>query len=439
MSPAPAPPARPPAAGPLPAPPAGTVRLHGYARGAKPATPAPVQERPPNAPPTPVQKRPKGRLFLGAVLCAGILWPATEVWNAFFRYRGFGTIEGRVLELSPPWDGEVAAVEVREGEWVEQGAVLVRLRSLELEQERARIDDALRVERASMEAALSELQLTAALRAEEREDRKHKAAADHLAAAGDLARERAVLESIERQRARREGLREQGVVSDESFGELVLQEQGQRAKVGSLEAAVEELRLRAALDAPDESAAARTLRPHLLRLAALREERKQLDERLAQGEIRAPVSGRVLERACFVGERATRGRELVSVLENDSMHIVLYLEQEQSRALEVGDVIPLRVAPHEELVRCTVEHKGVELEPAPKSVQRHYASDARLLPVVLRPEPDVRRAGLLRIGEIATWPLEWRWPWSAKRESDDDSGPRDGAGTALRGQDARAR
>ncbi|MBK7875119.1 MAG: biotin/lipoyl-binding protein [Planctomycetes bacterium] len=386
-----------------------------------------------------MQKRPKGRLFLGAVLCAGILWPAVEVWNAFFRYRGWGTVEGRVIELAPPWDGEVASVEVREGEWVEQGALLVRLRSLELEQERTRLDDALRIERAAMEAALGELQLTAALRAEERQDRRHKAAADHLAALGDLLREKTVLESLERQRSRRDGLREQGIVSDESYSDLLLQEQGQRAKVEKLEAAVEELRLRADVSSPDESAAARTLRPHLLRLTALREERKQLDERLAQGEIRAPVGGRVIERACFVGERASKGRGLVSVLENDSMHVLLYLDQEQSRALEVGDRIPLRVEPHQELVHCTVEHKGVELEPAPKSVQRHYASDARLLPVVLRPEPDVRRAGLLRIGEVATWPLEWRWPWNTRRESEDESGPRDAAATALRGQDARAR
>ncbi|MBI5363735.1 MAG: HlyD family efflux transporter periplasmic adaptor subunit [Planctomycetes bacterium] len=394
--------------------PAGATRFHGYARG-RPATPAPAQEKPPSAPPTPVSKRPKGRLFLGAVLFAGMLWPAVEVWNAFFRYRGRGVVEGRVLQLSPPFDGEIASVLVREGEWVEQGDVLATVRSLELEHERARLDDALRVERAALEAELGELQLASALRAEEREDRLHKAAADHLAAVGELLREKSALDALVRQRERREGLLAQGLVSDETFGELALAEHGQRAKLEQLELAVEELRLRAEVGAPEESAAARTLRPHLLRLAALREERKQLDERLAQGDIRAPAGGRVLERACFVGERATKGRTLLSVLENDSLHVVLYLDQEESRALEVGDRIPLRVDPRDELVSCTVERKGAELEPAPKSLQRHYTSDARLLPVTLRFDPEVRRAGFLRVGEVATWPLEWRWPFGDER------------------------
>src|SRR5262249_17936487 len=86
--------------------------LLGFPRNGTVPRPAP----PP--PPPPLPKRPKGRWFIGLLLLAVCGFIGYKVWDSYFRYQAYGTVEGRIIQVSPPWDGVVKYVHVREGETV---------------------------------------------------------------------------------------------------------------------------------------------------------------------------------------------------------------------------------------------------------------------------------------------------------------------------------
>jgi hypothetical protein len=70
----------------------------------------------PVARPTPLPRRPKGRWFVGLLLLAAVSYGGYQVWETFFRYRAYGMVTGRVVQLSPPWEGVASYLHVREGE-----------------------------------------------------------------------------------------------------------------------------------------------------------------------------------------------------------------------------------------------------------------------------------------------------------------------------------
>jgi hypothetical protein len=63
------------------------------------------------APPPPTHqtlpKRPKGQLLIGTVFCCCLVASAYFVWDGLFRYEGYGVVNGRVLAVSPAWEGIV--------------------------------------------------------------------------------------------------------------------------------------------------------------------------------------------------------------------------------------------------------------------------------------------------------------------------------------------
>src|SRR5262249_1252347 len=97
----------------------------GLTRCASPIAPSAV----PPTRPTPLPKRPKGRWFVAVLLLGACYAAAHQVWQAYFRYQAYGTVTGKVVQLSPPWDGVLVAVHVKEGQEVRQGDPLVTLES----------------------------------------------------------------------------------------------------------------------------------------------------------------------------------------------------------------------------------------------------------------------------------------------------------------------
>src|SRR5262249_1480105 len=102
-----------------------------------------TQESGPPVRPTPLPRRPKGRWFIGVLLLTACGYGAFQVYDTFFRYRAYGVITGRVLSVSPPWEGVVQYVHVRDGDTVRQGQLLMTLENTELRQRRGQLDDEL--------------------------------------------------------------------------------------------------------------------------------------------------------------------------------------------------------------------------------------------------------------------------------------------------------
>src|SRR5947209_6164523 len=149
-----------------------------------PRQPAPSAQTP-AARPTPLPRRPKGRWFVGVLLLGACGVTVYHVWNAFFRYRAHGTITGRVVELSPPWEGVAAQFHVREGDAVRQGQLLLTLESAELRDRHARLGDEIRTAQAELEAETVKLKWQAAFHL----DQSQGSAARHFEAWGQLLQE----------------------------------------------------------------------------------------------------------------------------------------------------------------------------------------------------------------------------------------------------------
>src|SRR5947209_15875109 len=84
--------------------------------------------------PTPLPKRPKGRWFVAVMLAGICAFAFYSVWSSFFRYEAYGVVTGRVIDVSPAWEGVVRSILVPDGEKVEQGQVVMVVDSVELRQ-----------------------------------------------------------------------------------------------------------------------------------------------------------------------------------------------------------------------------------------------------------------------------------------------------------------
>jgi HlyD family secretion protein len=365
--------------------------------------------------PTPLPKRPKGRWFIGVILFGLSAFFGHSVWESFFRYRAYGTVDGRSIEVSPPWDGSVQYLHVREGDVVRQGQLLMTLENLEMRQRLLQLGDELRVAQATLESESAKLKWQFAYNM----DQSQGAVATYYETLGNLLREQARLEDLKINLKRAESLSPLKAISREEYDQIRYAKEGQELRVAKLQEALGELKRRAdqadalmkrkgTLGGGMADNGADQLKPNLVRIEAFQAERRRLQERLDQGLIRAPCNGLVLKVRRFAGERCKVAEPLLTVLEEGSVRIILYLPQDASALLAPGAEVPLTVEPYPELLACAVVRLGDQFEPAPENIKRHYREGQKLLPVILRPKEEWTRWMALRVGGVVK--LSYHWP-----------------------------
>jgi multidrug resistance efflux pump len=364
--------------------------------------------------PTPLPQRPKGRWFVGLLLVLFCSAVGKQVWDSFFRFQAYGTVTGRALQLSPLWDGVVRSIHVREGVEVRQGQVLVCVESLERKHRLAQLGDDLRIAQATLDGEGAKLKWQAALNL----DQGKGAQALYYEAQGELLQEQARLENLNASLRRAGQTRAQHAVSPEDFDQIRYSRQGQEQKIVQLKKSVEELRQRmeqARALRPTGAGSGDSiadyggdhLKPFLARIEALHAERVRVQEQMEQGEIRAPANGIVLKIAHFTGERCKAGDLLVTLLEESSLEVVLYVPQQAGDLFPEGTTVDLQVEPLSRPLSGTVVRSGETLEPAPEHLKRHYSEGQRLLPVYVRPGDNAERWLGLRVGATARLPYSW--------------------------------
>jgi multidrug resistance efflux pump len=364
----------------------------------------------PAARPTPLPRRPKGRWFVGVLLLAACAYGTYQLWHTFFRYRAHGLVTGRVLQLSPPWEGVVQYVHVREGETVRQGQLLLSLENTELRRRRAQLDDELRLAQAALDAETARLKWQAAFHL----DQSENALARYYETWGELLQQQALLDRLQSDADRVVALQARNAASKQEVDQVVFDIKGQEQKLAKLRSALAERKRRAELtegllatrDASSPGLmgdGADQLKPSLARIDALRADRARLDQRLAEGRLCAPTNGLVIKITRFAGERCVPAEPLLALLEEGSLQVVLYLPQRSSASLAVGDEINVRVDPYPEPLTCTLLQVAERYETAPESIKRHYAAGQPLLPAVFQPRPESARWMALRVGSIVAW------------------------------------
>jgi multidrug resistance efflux pump len=365
----------------------------------------------PIARPTPLPKRPKGRWFIGMLLLAACGYGVYQVWDTFFRYRAYGTITGRSIQLSPPWDGLVRSIHVREGDEIRQGQLLITLDNSELRQRQAQIADESRVALASLRAEIARLKWQTAFHLDQSQD----AVALYYESWGQLLQQEARLEKLRSDNQRNDYLKHGKAVTAQELDQLQFDIGGQQKSLEKLRLGLEERRKRAELSAEllahsgelsdGLSADGRDqLAPFEAKIAALEAESTRIGERLAEGQIRAPCNSRVLKIARFTGEHCRIGDAILTLLEEGSMRIVVYMPQHASRSLEVDDQVRVVVDPYQDRLACTVIKVGDQYEAAPEQIKRHYVAGQNQLPVILQPGPESAHWMALRLGGVVKLP-----------------------------------
>jgi multidrug resistance efflux pump len=364
----------------------------------------------PPARPTPLPKRPKGRWFVALLLLTACGTAAYQVWHSFFRFQAYGTITGRVIQLSPPWDGVVRYLHVKEGQHVRQRDLLVTVENSELRHRHAQLGDELRIAQATLEAESAKLKWQLAFNL----DQGHGAWSQYYEALGQLLQEQAKYEELQSAFERVKRLQKGYTISDEEFTRLHWQLQGQGQKVAQLREAVDGLKRRAqqtealVRKGPEASGLVETgadqLKPHATGIEALQAERARLQERLDQGQVRASTNGLVIKTQRFAGESCKPGEPLLSLLEEGSLQVVLYLPQNASTTLAVDRKVDLVVEPYPECLQCTVTRWRDEYEHAPEHLKRYYSEGQKLFPVILQPGEEWSRWMALRVGGVVKLP-----------------------------------
>jgi multidrug resistance efflux pump len=377
----------------------------GFPRSDPPSGPEPI------ARPTPLPKRPKGRWFIGVILLGACAYGGFEVWDSFFRYRAYGTITGRSIQLSPPWDGLVQYIHVREGDQVAQGQLLVTLDNSELRQRQSQVADDSRVALATLRAEMARLKWQTAFHLDQSQD----AVAVYYETWGQLLQQEARLEKLRSDNQRNDYLKTRKAIASQELDQLGFDIEGQHQNVEKLRLAVDQRRKRAEIasalltrkgeladglsdDGLDQ------LAPFEAKIAALEAEATRLNERIAEGQIRAPCNGRVLKIARFVGERCRTSDAMLTILVEGSLQVVLYLPQKVSRSLAVDDWVDVFVDPYPEPLSCTVIKVGEQFEAAPEQIKRHYMVGQNQLPVTLQPRPESAHWMALRAGSVVKLP-----------------------------------
>jgi multidrug resistance efflux pump len=348
----------------------------------------------------PLPKRPKGKLFIGSIILSVVVLSVYSVWNSFLRFQAYGVVQGRVLQVSAPWNGTVRALHCRDGEDVRQRQVLVTMESLEIQQRLARASDELLIAQASLDAEVSQMRWNAM----QRDDQHQKALAEMFELWGNVQREQAKLHEFTLDLKRADHLQSNGAVSQESYDAAHFDVVGQRGKVEKMQMALQQMRRRVETHRQQDDDSVGQLKPHVARIEMLQSEIQRLRSLIEEGHIRSPVDGRVLQRLRFAGEFAGAAEAVIEILEEGSLEIVLYIPQRRSHHFSVGDRLKIEVESCPGRVVGSVVRLGDLLVPAPPGIARYYNRGEKLVTVHVKPDEITGTTDSLRLGSTAKLP-----------------------------------
>lgn len=355
---------------------------------------------PRNAPP--MKKRAKGSGFLGLIFLSAFIALGYTAWSSLLQYQAFGLIEGRVISVASPWDGSVAAWEVRDGEVVKQGQVLAQIKNLDMEHELATLGDELKMNQALLEAEMSKIRFeTHSL-----DEQNQVAQADYHKALAELVTAREDFKELQRKLDRAKRLFKSNTVSRSAYEEIFFKYEGQKKRIAQLNDAARVLKERSRHNIAQPDGSTR-LKPLLSQIDLTKFQIDRLREKVEQGKIKSPVTGRVSKRHRLTGESAKANEVVIEILEDNSIEAVLYLPQKVVDEYEVGKVVEVSIEPYRHSLQCRVDRFGDQFETAPPTIERFYQVNQPLLPVYLTPLHDTSDMLAARVGGTVKRPYDY--------------------------------
>jgi multidrug resistance efflux pump len=292
-------------------------------------------------------------------------------------------ISGRLVKISSPVTGTLQDLYVHDGDRVTQGQLLATVESAELRHKYESLKEDLAIESANLTANLARLKLDFAFRL----DNSHGTLVALAETLATLAAEEARLVEYESNFQRREKLLAAQTVSEEEYVQHRTLYEGQQAKVSRLQESLDLLkaRTRELQQLGDNDKILELwqdqLKPYLTRIEGLQSHIFRHREMLKACQIVAPVNGVVATRHGYSGEACNPTSPLFTLLEENSLGVVLYVPQESITEFPSDRQLSVIVAPNWDPVFCTVDHPGNSFLQPPDSIKRYYHAGQHLLPV----------------------------------------------------------
>lgn len=355
-----------------------------------------------SAPPLP--KRNKGRFFVGFIFFSFVSFVTYTVWTVFFQYQCYGVVQGRLIQVSSPWDGVVIHWRVKEGDQVQQGQPLAEVSNLRMRHQLESLLDDLKLNQAQLDAETAKLNFESQIN----QTSSQKAYAEFLEASGNLDAQSALLEDLTKQLERARRLIKSKNYSQQKYDKLYFEFIGQKRKVEKLELAVSALKNRHQLSKREQTVDRnQQLQPMLARIETIQSEIERLREKIQQGTMLAPVSGRVTKRFMLTGEAIQANESVIELLEDGSAEAVLYVPQERINEFAVGEIVELELPPFEKPVHCEVLRLSDQLEIPPKHIGKYYSENSVLLPIHMKPLPEYEQFLSFRINGSVKLPIDY--------------------------------
>ncbi|MEZ6042729.1 MAG: HlyD family efflux transporter periplasmic adaptor subunit [Planctomycetaceae bacterium] len=348
----------------------------------------------------PTLQRPRGRMLIAILMLAACASGVLTVWDNLFRYKAYGVVTGRIIDVATPIDGILESVHVREGQVVHQNTLLAKVSDLEYEQKLERIADELRIVEATLTAEMARIKWQSHVD----ETEMTRAIAEFHEATGTIHKEHGTLEILRDQLERTRIEREQRATTASDLIEKTIEERSHAEKLESLHESLTVLKERAQRAEETPRLGTEQIEPISAKADSLLNEIDRIREWMAQGMLKAPVNGIVLRRHHPAGECIKSHEQIFSVLEEGTVEIELFVHQDISDTFEVGDRVNLNIEPFKSPVECEVIAIGSEHRRPPEHIEIFYRSNVRLLPVKLRPTGPEANDARLRIGAVARLP-----------------------------------
>ena len=343
----------------------------------------------------------KGRYFIGLLLLLIMGFVTYSVWNAYFRYKAYAVVSGRLINVSSPVIGTLQSINVKEGDKVKQGQLLATVENVELRQKYNLLHDDLMFESANLTASLTKLKLEYSFKL----DNSQGTIAVYTEVLANLAYEEARVIFLEGAADRARNQFKKGVGSENECLDLKYQYEGQKAKVVKLNETVVLLKARVdqllALDNKSKILVLweECLHPHVTKIEMTQNKIKLIQQQLSNCFILSPVTGTVVKNCNFSGETISPNNVVFVILEDKSECVILYVPQEMANSFNNGRQLELTMAPNSEKVLVTVQRRGDKYELPPEIIKRYYNAGQHLLPIycVIGNEPNMCYNAVLKL------------------------------------------
>ena len=349
---------------------------------------------------TPATTRPRGRFLIAVLMLLACGSGLFTVWDNLLRYKAYGVVTGKIVNISAPIDGVLKYVHVREGDQVRQDTRLATVFDLTYEQNLSRIEDEITVAEADLHAQLAKVRWESHVQDTE----ITRSLADFYEGAGAVHEQEGTLAVIRNELKRTQQLIATNAAKENDFVNQSIQESANEDKLVAVEQALEVLKDRAEKAADAPRLGSEQIKPLVAKIDLLLNETKRIREWMAQEDLRAPVNGIILSRHRPAGECIRSHETLFSLMEESSLEIELFLPQDMTATYEIGDTIELRIEPFENLVPCEVVSIGSEHRQPPANIEVFYRKAVKLLPVKVKPSAEFATDKRMSVGAVAKLP-----------------------------------